>query len=166
MASIIRQTGCSADRGVAAKRMKIRTCLPDDWAALCNIHDVARRHELEAGGLQAAFLTLEQTAAGEDLFDSDVVVAEDQGEVCGFVAYAEGELTWLYVEPGRYRHAIEACEGELSAEVLVGNEPALALYLSEGFKILRRVDGELTGNEAFAASGYALRRTAQAAPAD
>jgi GNAT superfamily N-acetyltransferase len=52
------------------------------------------------------------------------------------VAYAEGELTWLYVEPSRHkqgigrqllRHAVKASEGNMSAEVLVGNEPALAL---------------------------------------
>jgi ribosomal protein S18 acetylase RimI-like enzyme len=46
----------------------------------------------------------------------------------------------------------------LGGEVLVGNESALALYLSEGFKILRRSDGKLAGNESFAASGYVLQR--------
>jgi len=43
--------------------------------------------------------------------------------------------------------------------VLVGNDAALALYLSEGFTVERRVDAKLTGNEAFSASGYVLRRT-------
>jgi hypothetical protein len=37
------------------------------------------------------------------------------------------------------------------------------LYLSEGFKILRRVDGKLTGNEAFRASGFVLQRVASGA---
>ena len=110
---------------------------------------------MEASRLSAAFLTLEATAENEGLFDSEVVVAEIGGEVCGFVAYAEGELTWLYVEPSRYRqgigrqllrHAIMASKGNMSTEVLVGNEAALALYLSEGFKVQRRVDGKLTGN--------------------
>ncbi len=53
--------------------------------------------------------------------------------------------------------ATAACKGEMSAEVLVGNEAALQLYLSEGFKILKRVDGRLVGNEAFAASAYVLQ---------
>jgi ribosomal protein S18 acetylase RimI-like enzyme len=44
--------------------------------------------------------------------------------------------------------------------VLVGNEPAVALYLGEGFEIVRRVDGKLAGNEAFAACGYVLQRAA------
>jgi ribosomal protein S18 acetylase RimI-like enzyme len=103
------------------------------------------------------------------LFDGEVIVAELEGQVCGFVAYASGELTWLYVDPSRYKHgigrqllrqAIEASGGSMSTEVLVGNEPALALYLSEGFKIQRRVDGKLTGNDSFAASGYVLQRDA------
>jgi ribosomal protein S18 acetylase RimI-like enzyme len=147
--------------------MKLRHYSPEDWKRICVIHDAARVHELEASGLSAAFLTLEETAENEGLFDGEVVVAEVEGEVCGFVAYAEGELTWLYVEPSRYkqgvgrqllRHAIAAAGGNISTEVLVGNEAALALYLSEGFRIQRRVDGKLTGNESFAASGYVLQR--------
>jgi GNAT superfamily N-acetyltransferase len=152
--------------------MYLRPYSPDDWESLCLIHDAARVHELEASGLAAAFLTLEATAENEGLFDGDVVVAEVQGQVCGFVAYADGELTWLYVEPSMYKkgigrqllhHAIRASDGNMSTEVLVGNGPALALYLSEGFKIRRRIDGKLTGNEAFAASGYVLQRTASEA---
>jgi ribosomal protein S18 acetylase RimI-like enzyme len=149
--------------------MTLRPYSPTDWERLCLVHDAARVHELEASGLAAAFLTLEATAENEGLFDGEIVVAEIEGEVCGFVAYAEGELTWLYVEPSRYkqgigrkllRHAIMASDGNMSTEVLVGNEAALALYLSEGFKVQRRVDGKLTGNETFSASGYVLQRTA------
>jgi ribosomal protein S18 acetylase RimI-like enzyme len=149
--------------------MKLRAYQPDDWPRLCQIHDAARLDELRASGLAAAFLTLEQTAQTEGLFDGALVVAEHGGVTSGFVAYANGELTWLYVNPTMYhqgigrqllRHAIEACGGTISTEVLVGNDVALALYLSEGFKILKRVDGKLTGNEAFNASGYLLQRFA------
>jgi ribosomal protein S18 acetylase RimI-like enzyme len=152
--------------------MNLRPYSPGDWERLCAIHDAARVHELQASGLADAFLSLEQTAENEGLFDGEVVVAEIEGEVCGFAAYCEGELTWLYVEPARYkqgigrqllRHAIKASAGNLSTEVLVGNEPALALYLSEGFTVERRVDGKLAGNEAFAASGFVLQRTASEA---
>lgn len=152
--------------------MNLRPYIPTDWKRLCIVHDAARVYELEASGLTAAFLTLEATAENEGLFSGEVVVAEIAGEVCGFVAYAEGELTWLYVEPSRYRqgigrqllrHAIAASGGNICTEVLLGNEAALALYLSEGFKVERRVDGKLAGNEAFAASGYVLQRTASEA---
>ena len=147
--------------------MSLRRYVPADWERLCAIHDAARKGELEASGLLEAFLTLEQTAQSEGLFDGEVVVCEDAGEVKGFAAYAEGELTWLYVDPSAYgrgfgrqllRHVIAACGGVVSTEVLVGNERALALYASERFEIVKRVDGRLTGNEAFAASGYVLQR--------
>lgn len=153
-------------------QLNLRRYEPADWPRLCTIHDAARRHELQASGVADAFLSLEATATNEGLFDGEVVVAEIAAEVCGFVAYADGELTWLYVEPSRFkqgigrqllRHAIAACGGHVSTEVLLGNEPALALYLSEGFKVLRRVDGRLTGNEVFAASGFVLQRTSDAA---
>lgn len=148
--------------------MRIRQYEQSDWSALCAIHDAARRDELAASGLPQAFLTLEQTAEGEGLFDGDVLVFESEGRVRGFVAFANAELTWLYVDPAAYnqgigrallRWAIVACGGTMRTEVLVGNEAALRLYLSEGFSIVRRVDGKLTGNEAFAASGYLLERS-------
>ena len=145
--------------------MQLRPYLATDWPSLCAIHDQARMDELRASGLIDAFLTLEQAAENEGLFEHTVVVAEAEGRVLGFVAFSHDELSWLYVDPASYRrgvgrallrHAIASCEGVMSAEVLVGNEPALRLYLSEGFQVLKRVDGRMTGNEAFAASGYVL----------
>jgi GNAT superfamily N-acetyltransferase len=123
--------------------------------------------ELRAAGLADAFLTLEQTAQNEGLFDGTVVVALAHDQIQGFVAFTANEVTWLYVYPAAYRtgvgrallrHAIACCGGNLTIELLVGNEPALHLYLSEGFRMVKRVDGRLTGNEAFAASGYVLQR--------
>jgi ribosomal protein S18 acetylase RimI-like enzyme len=153
--------------------MNIHPYSPGDWERLCTIHDAARLHELRAAGLADAFLTLEQTGENEGLFDGEVFVAEIDGQVYGFAACAEGELTWLYVEPSSFkrgigrqlvRHAIKISGGMLNTEVLVGNESALALYLSEGFKILRRSDGTLAGNESFAASGYVLQKCEPSAP--
>lgn len=148
--------------------MHLRPYRPEDWPRLCQIHDAARRDELASGGLEAGFLTLEQTAEGEGLFRGAVIVAEEEGEVRGFVAFTADELTWLYVEPTQYRkgigwalvrHAIQAAAATMKTEVLAGNQAALALYLSEGFQILNRVDGKLAGNEASAASGYVMQRT-------
>jgi ribosomal protein S18 acetylase RimI-like enzyme len=152
--------------------MHLRSYDPGDWERLCEIHDRARQDELRASGLAAAFLTLAQTAQNEGLFDGTVVVAEDGGRVLGFAAFRTDELTWLYVDPACYRqgigrallrHVIDACKTTLSAEVLVGNEAALALYLDEGFSVAERLDGRLAGNEGFAASGYVLRRAPGAA---
>lgn len=152
--------------------MQLRPYRPADWPRLCQIHDAARRDELASSGLEAAFLTLEQTAEAEGLFDATVTVAVDEGDVRGFVAFTSDELTWLFVEPTHYRkglgrallrHALEAAGATITTEVLAGNQAALALYLSEGFQIVKRVDGRLAGNEAFAAAGYILQRTKSAA---
>jgi ribosomal protein S18 acetylase RimI-like enzyme len=153
------------------KHMQMRPYRPADWLRLCEIHDLSRPDELRPNRLQAAFLPLAQTAQNEGLFDGQVWVAELQGRVEGFVAFAGHELTWLYVHPDAYRrgigrallhHALAACGGAMQTEVLVDNTWALGLYLAEGFCILQRTDGKLAGNESFAASGYVLQRVAGA----
>ncbi|MEM6424563.1 MAG: GNAT family N-acetyltransferase [Cyanobacteria bacterium P01_D01_bin.128] len=82
------------------------------------------------------------------------------------MAYSDAELTWLYVNPQVYkkgvgrllvRHAIADSTSAMELEVLEGNTPALKLYFSEGFKIIKRTEGKLVGNEGFAASGLVLR---------
>lgn len=122
--------------------MKIRGYVNADWERLCAIHDAARKDELAAAELSAAFLNLEATAESEGLFGGEVLVCEVNDGVNGFVAFAAGELTWLYVDPAAYRQgigrqlpraAIDRCRRRMSTEVLVGNERALSLYLSEGF---------------------------------
>ncbi|SCL18741.1 Ribosomal protein S18 acetylase RimI [Micromonospora inyonensis] len=146
----------------------IRPYRPDDWTAIARIHDAARLDELRPTVGVAAFLSLADTAEGEGLFDGDVWVAEQSGEVVGFVAFADDEVTWLYVDPARYRqghgrallrHALAAAgERPVETTVLVGNDGALALYLAEGFRIEATKTGRLAGNEAFAATGHIMVR--------
>lgn len=149
--------------------MIIRTYKSYDWPRLCQIHDAARLDELRLSAGEAAFLSLEQTAETEGLFDGALDVADVNGIVEGFVAYRNDELTWLYVNPARYgqgigrgllRHALAHAGPTITAEVLEGNEPALRLYLSEGFRVVERKVGRLEGNESFAAVGYLLERRA------
>jgi ribosomal protein S18 acetylase RimI-like enzyme len=146
--------------------MHIRPYSPSDWQRLCEIHDEARKYELEASGLVEAFLTLEQTAENEGLFEAEILVAEESDEVRGFAAYTREELTWLYVDPRYYRRgigrclvraAVKASPNPLSLEVLVGNEAALSLYRSEGFSVIDQVSGKLAGNETFPAAAHVLR---------
>lgn len=147
----------------------IRPYSPDNWPRLCAIHDRARLDELRLPAGEAAFLTLEQTAENEGLFDNRLDVAVVNDDVVGFVAFSNDELTWLYVDPAHYgqgigrallRHAIQQAGPVFTTEVLEGNTPALNLYLSEGFRIDKHMSGRLTGNESFAASGYLLSRSA------
>lgn len=141
--------------------MLIRPYAPGDWHSLCDIHDAARKQELRLSGLLDAFLALEQTADAEALFEATILVGEVGGEVRGFAAYTSEELTWLYVDPRYYRRGIgrallravvSASPNPLSLDVLVGNDAALSLYLSEGFVVTRQVSGKLAGNERFPAT--------------
>lgn len=137
-----------------------------DWSRLCEIHDAARLDELRLTVGTSAFLTLEQTAENEGLFDDKLFVADVDGIVQGFIAYSDEELTWLYVHPKFYqkgvgralvRHAVADSAADMELELLEGNAPALKLYLSEGFRVIKRIEGKLEGNEDFAAVGLVLR---------
>lgn len=154
-----------ANAGADAPCIDIRPYRPDDWARLCDIHDRARLQELRLSAGEAAFLTLEDAASNEGLFDGELAVAVVADVVRGFVAYDAEELTWLYVDPdaqgrgiGRalVRHAMASSSAPRMVQVLEGNAPALALYRSKGFTVRRRVVGRLEGNEAFAATGLVL----------
>ncbi|UWR47018.1 GNAT family N-acetyltransferase [Phaeobacter inhibens] len=149
------------------KRINLRLFEASDMAALHVVHDAARRDELALSVGADALLSLAETYDSEGLFDGEVAVAEVAGDVRGFVAYDDKELTWLYVDPsysrqgiGRalVRFAVERAKREMTVEVLEGNEPAKALYLSEGFAVIERKIGRLEGNENFAAAGLVLSR--------
>jgi GNAT superfamily N-acetyltransferase len=86
--------------------MHIRPYTTEDWDRVCQIHDAARRDELAAAGLAAAFLTLEETAGNEGFHEYTVRVAEVEGRLVGFAAYTADELAWLYVEPSSYRKGV------------------------------------------------------------
>ena len=143
----------------------IRDYAPDDWTRISEIHDAARLDELAASVGVEAFLTLEQTYEGEGLFDGDVWVAELDGVVAGFLAFSDDEVTWMYVDPSRYRrgvgrallqHCLERAGDEVELTVLAGNDGAQALYEGAGFVVTATTTGKLAGNEAFAATGHTM----------
>lgn len=110
-------------------------------------------------------MNLEQTAENEELFEGLVLVVEDKVDRLGFIAISDNEITWLYVSPAHQRQgvarllvraALESATGPVSLDVLIGNDAALNLYLSEGFEVVKQVNGKLAGNEGFAASGLVL----------
>lgn len=143
--------------------INIRPYESTDWSRLCEIHDASRLDELALTIGTDAFLALEQTADNEGLFDNKLFVAEAGNVVQGFIAYRDEELAWLYVDPRFYRKGVgrglvQYAVENSKIELLEGNTPALELYLSEGFKVIERVEGQLVGNEEFAAAGFVLRR--------
>lgn len=145
--------------------LTIRPYKKSDWQRLCDIHDRARIDELTGSVDLKAFLTLEQTAENEGLFDDQLWVALEADNVVGFVAFEPEEITWLYVDSNHYRKgigrrllrfAIERCSDKIGLDVLSGNKPAIQLYLQEGFEIIETKKGRLAGNEAFEAEGLIM----------
>ncbi len=141
--------------------MSIRPYTADDWERVCQIHDAARRDELEAAGLSEAYLTLQQIAENEGFHDYVIRVAEVGERVLGFVAFTGEELAWLYVDPVAYgkgvgtsliRAALLESKAPMSAEVLDGNAAAIALYLKTGFRLVGNDQGVMPGNESFPVS--------------
>lgn len=144
----------------------IRPYQAADWARLCEIHDRARLDELRGSVDLAAFLPLADTAETEGLFDGQVWVACRGDQVVGFVAAADDEITWLYVDPDFYgqgigrqllHYAVAECGATVTTEALAGNTPAINLYRSAGFEIVETRTGKLNGNEQFPATGVKLQ---------
>ena len=126
-------------------QLNIRKYEEKDFERLCQVHDPARKSELEYAGLPAAFLPLSIAAEREGLFEYQVYVAEDKGLVVGFIAFSDTELAWLYVDRScarqgvgseLMRFALERVQDDAEIEVLDGNEPALALSAKFGFNYL------------------------------
>jgi GNAT superfamily N-acetyltransferase len=146
--------------------LHIRLYRPDDWNAVAAVHDRSRLDELRVSAGIEAFLSLVEIAEHENLFDGEVWVGCLGETIAGFVAFAEDEVNWLYVDPGYYRlgvgrsllrHAVSLCGRTVHTTALSGNERALNLYLGEGFRIIKTMSGRLNGNEQFPATGHILQ---------
>ncbi len=144
----------------------IRLYRPEDWSAIAAVHDRSRLDELRVSVGIGAFLSLADTADEENLFDGEVWVGCFGDTIVGFVAFAEDEVNWLYVDPEYYRlgvgrallrHAVSHCGKTVHTTALSRNERALNLYLGEGFRIIQTVSGRLNGNERFPATGHILQ---------
>ena len=141
---------------------------PVYWEAIQAVHDPARMQELEAAGLEGAFLPLSVAAFREDLFDYQLYVALYGEQVAGFVAFTPEELAWLYVRPdcqgrgiGRAlaSYALAHMEsGQKTVEVLAGNHRARNLYHSLGFTQEELIHGKMPGNETFAVSVWQMTK--------
>lgn len=89
-----------------SKEIYIRQYLQEDFERLCQIHDPARQEELDLANLSEAFIPLSIAADREGLFDYQILVAEMEGFVVGFVAFTDDELAWLYVDREYSRYGI------------------------------------------------------------
>jgi ribosomal protein S18 acetylase RimI-like enzyme len=125
-----------------------------DWGAICQIHNRARPDELIGSCDPRGFIPIEQDKEVEDLKRSKKIVAVEDEKVIGFVGVDEDYLAWLYIDPNSYGKGVgrellrigirEIGEGAWTV-VLDGNQKAIALYESEGFREISRFDGENNG---------------------
>ncbi|HEL1693092.1 TPA: GNAT family N-acetyltransferase [Streptococcus suis] len=150
-----------------SKEINIRQYLQEDFERLCQIHDPARQEELDLANLSEAFIPLSIAADREGLFDYQILVAEMEGFVVGFVAFTDDELAWLYVdrEYSRYRigtalvnAVLKKMHEPISIEVLEGNLPALSFYKKFGFEIVNTETGQMPGNEEFSVTVHILKK--------
>lgn len=149
------------------KKILIKPYKEQYFSALEEIHDSARKIELDLAGLSEAFVPLKEAAVKEGLFDYHVDVALVDDAPVGFVAYSEEELAWLYVAPKQMKqgigsrlveHALVQMPSIHSIEVLVGNEPARRLYEKMNFQVMETLSGAMPGNEAFQVTVYCMER--------
>ena len=146
--------------------LQIRLYGRDDWNSMALVHDRSRLDELRVSVGIGAFISLADGVDSENLFDGELWVGCFGETLVGFVAFAEDEVNWLYVDPEYYRrgigrallrHAIARCGRTVYTTVLSENERALHLYLGEGFRIIKTISGRLNGNEQFPATGHILQ---------
>jgi ribosomal protein S18 acetylase RimI-like enzyme len=125
-----------------------------DWSSICRIHDQARPDELRGSCDPRAFIPIEQDREVEELRSSCKFVACEQAHVIGFVGVDGSYLGWLYVDPDYYgqgigRRLLQIGLDKIGAGawtiVLEGNQPAIALYKSEGFAEIDRFISDNAG---------------------
>lgn len=146
----------------------IREYIAEDWTRLRDIHDEARKNELQYADLSEAFIPFEKAAYNEGLFEYTVCVACMGETVVGFAAYSEDELAWLYVDPLYMGQGVgkslvnyvvnHTIVRPLNVEVLVGNSPAIKLYEACGFQLVETALGQMVGNEGFHISAHIYQK--------
>ena len=134
--------------------MEIRDFQDSDWDDLCRVHDRARPRELDGSCDPRGFIPLAEDPEAEDLKRCRIFVAVEGPQVVGFVAHNVDYLAWLYVDPALHRSGIGRAllrrvlplMGPTAWTItLAGNLPALRLYESEGFVIVRTFEGDNAG---------------------
>lgn len=98
--------GKSKEDITVVDKLEIREYHEVDFDRLCQIHDQARKRELEAANLSEAFKSLKIAAYEEDLFSYNIYVGQKDKKVIGFVAFSDDELAWLYVDPSFQKQGV------------------------------------------------------------
>ena len=141
-------------RGVPAIPIAIRSYRPEDWEAICRVHDRARPDELRGSFDARAFIPLAEDPEASSIERCEMFVAELERNVIAFAGTEGAYLAWLYVDPAHYRrgigrallrHCMARLQGEAGTLACGNTRRAIALYESEGFVIGERLTGENAG---------------------
>jgi GNAT superfamily N-acetyltransferase len=134
--------------------VKLRAANSNEAGAIADIHSAARR---EAMPWLPVLHSAEETRAWVAtivLPNQDVLVAEDDDQVVGYVALDGAKLNDLYVRPGWQGRGIgtallaaakAASPGELCLWAFQRNDGARRFYERHGFAVIELTDG--AGNE-------------------
>lgn len=121
--------------------IKIRDYQTSDWDAVCDVHDRARPLEVQNFMPPEEIETLVEAYEEDGFFDGQQFVAEQEGNIVGFVCIDGEELTWMYVDPDIHRQGIgrllfEHVKPMLGghAHVLAVNPEAMRFYEKMGFQ--------------------------------
>ncbi len=134
----------------------IRDYRPEDWPAVCRVHDRSRPDELRGSFDVRAFIPLADDPEGEYVESCTMFVAQQGDEILGFAGIDEPYLAWLYVDPAYYRRGVgrallRHCLARLDEDAWTlacgNNDAALGLYESEGFVVESRFTGDNAGYE-------------------
>ena len=132
----------------------IRDYRPDDWPAVCRVHDRSRPGELRGSFDARAFIPLAVDSERDYINACVMFVAQQEDDVVAFAGIDDPYLAWLYVDPDHYRRGIgrallRHCLAQLGEDAWTracgNNLPALNLYRSEGFVVESRFIGDNAG---------------------
>ncbi|MDX5068299.1 GNAT family N-acetyltransferase [Lactobacillus paragasseri] len=110
-------------------KLEIREYHEVDFDRLCQIHDQARKRELEAANLSEAFKSLKIAAYEEDLFSYNIYVGQKDKKVIGFVAFSDDELAWLYVDPSFQKQGVGSKLIEFSLNKMKRQKKELKIFI-------------------------------------
>ena len=131
---------------------EVRTFVPEDWDAVCNVYESAAKWELTLSGTDPrAFRPMaEEEDLDEFLQLNTAMVASVRGQIVGFVAWRDrgewigsGYLSWLYVDPAYHRRgigdslmrrAMKALGAQAWTLTKTGNDPAINLNTKHGMR--------------------------------
>jgi len=132
----------------------IRDYRPEDWPAVCRVHDRARPDELRGSFDARAFVPLAEDPDAKSIHACKLFVAERNDEVVAFAGIDPPYLAWLYVDPAHTRCGIgrallKHCLARLGEDAWTlscgNNHAAIALYEAEGFVVESRFTGDNAG---------------------